>query len=491
MQYICIDLKSFYASVECMQRGLDPLNTNLVVADKSRTEKTICLAVTPSLKAYGIPGRARLFEVIGRVKEVNRQRLKKTSSGKFSGASCLASELNNDLSLELDFIVAPPQMATYMKISTDIYKIYLKYISPDDIHVYSIDEVFINAAPYLRKYRCTARELAVRMIKDVLSTTGITATAGIGTNLYLSKIAMDIVAKKMPADKDGVRIAELDEMSYRQKLWSHRPITDFWRVGKGISRRLESIRVYTMGDIAELSVRNEDVLYRMFGINAELLIDHAWGWEPCTISQIKSYHPENHSISRGQVLSEPYTYEKARLICREMSDALALELVRKTVACDQLILDIGYDGYMIPDSYDGKLCTDGYGRKIPEASHGSVNLGRITSSSRLIITAMMKLYERITDPGLMIRRITVAAVHVVSEPETSEESIQYSLFEDNSELELRRKNEKNQLERERRLQTALLSIKDKYGKNAVLKGMNFMEGATAKERNAQVGGHKA
>lgn len=492
MQCICIDLKSFYASVECVERGLDPMNTNLVVADESRTEKTICLAVTPSLKSYGIPGRARLFEVIQTVKDVNYHREKKAPYRRFTGSSYLASELNSNPSLKLDFIVAPPQMAHYMEVSTRIYEIYLRYIAPEDIHVYSIDEVFIDATAYLDTYKCTAHELAMRMIRDVLKETGITATAGIGTNLYLAKIAMDIVAKKMPADKDGVRIAELDEMSYREKLWSHRPITDFWRVGKGISKRLESVYIYTMGDIARASEYNEDMLYRMFGVNAELLIDHAWGWEPCTMAAIKSYKPENHSLSQGQVLSRPYSFHEGRLIIREMTDQLSLDLVRKGLVSDQIVLTVGYDHTGIPKNYNGITETDRYGKTIPKSAHGSINLGRQTASTAMFLQAVTELFDRIVDPQLMIRRMYVVANHVISEKDIREdEPIQYSFFDDIEEMEKRQAEEKEALAKEKQLQKALLTIKDKYGKNAILKGMNFEDSATARERNGTVGGHKA
>ncbi len=492
MQCICIDLKSFYASVECVERGLDPLNTNLVVADESRTEKTICLAVTPSLKSYGIPGRARLFEVIQTVKDVNYHREKKAPYRRFTGSSYLASELNSNPCLKLDFIVAPPQMAHYMEVSTRIYEIYLRYIAPEDIHVYSIDEVFIDATAYLDTYKCTAHELAMRMIRDVLKETGITATAGIGTNLYLAKIAMDIVAKKMPADKDGVRIAELDEMSYREKLWSHRPITDFWRVGKGISKRLESVYIYTMGDIARASEYNEDMLYRMFGVNAELLIDHAWGWEPCTMAEIKSYKPENHSLSQGQVLSRPYSFHEGRLIIREMTDQLSLDLVRKGLVADQIVLTVGYDHTGIPENYNGIIETDRYGKTIPKSAHGSINLGRQTASTAMFLQAVTELFNRIVDRKLMIRRMYVVANHVIPEKNVQDdEPIQYSFFDDIEEMEKRQAEEKEALAKEKQLQKALLTIKDKYGKNAILKGMNFEDGATARERNGTVGGHKA
>lgn len=491
MQCICIDLKSFYASVECVDRGLDPMDTNLVVADESRTENTICLAVTPSLKKYGIPGRARLFEVIQKVKNANQKRRENNMYHEFTGSSCLASELDKNPSLKLDFIVAPPRMAHYMEVSTKIYEIYLRYIAPEDIHVYSIDEVFIDVTAYLKTYKCTAHELAMKLIREVLRETGITATAGIGTNLYLAKIAMDIVAKKMPADENGVRIAELDEMSYRKKLWSHRPLTDFWRIGQGISKKLEAEGLFTMGDVARFSEYGEDKLFKIFGVNAELLIDHAWGYEPTPVSAIKSYKPENHSISQGQVLSCPYDFQKGQLIVREMTELLVLDLVRKRLVTDQIVLTIGYDHTGIPKGYKGKLEMDRYGKTIPKQAHGSINIDRQTSSTKLIVQATMKLYNKIVDPDLLVRRMYVVANHVVQENEAKEEIVQYSLFDDVDELERQREQEKAALEREHSLQKAMLSIKDKYGKNAILKGLNFQDGATTIERNRQVGGHKA
>ncbi len=489
--YICIDLKSFYASVECVERGLDPLNTNLVVADAGRTEKTICLAVTPALKQYGIPGRARLFEVIETVRQVNAQRLQKLSNHEFTGKSCLASELSQNPSLQLDFVIAPPQMAHYMEISTKIYEIYLRYIAPEDIHVYSIDEVFIDVTGYLKTYHCTPQELARKMIREVLQETGVTATAGIGTNLYLAKIAMDIVAKKIPADENGVRIAELDEMSYREKLWSHTPLTDFWRIGSGYARRLEKMQIFTMGDLARFSEHGEDLLFRMFGVAAELLIDHAWGYEPCTMQAIKSYQPKGHSISQGQVLPCPYDFEKGRLIVREMTELLVLDLVRKKMVADQIVLMVGYDHTGIPETYRGELKKDRYGKKIPKAAHGSVNLGKQTSSTKCIMEKVLSLYDRIVDPELQVRRMSITANHVIPEGEVQEEVMQYSLFDDVEAQEQKRKQEQESLKKEHQLQEAILSIKDRYGKNAILKGMNFREGATTIERNEQVGGHKA
>ena len=492
--YIAIDLKSFYASVECMDRQLDPLTTNLVVADESRTEKTICLAVSPSLKAHGIPGRARLFEVIQRVREVNNNRRHRAPRGQFTGKSASAPELQANPALELDYVVAVPRMGRYMEVSAKIYSVYLKYVSPDDIHVYSIDEVFIDATSYLKLYKLSAREFAMKLIRDVLQTTGITATAGIGSNMYLCKIAMDIEAKHIQADKDGVRIAELDERSYREKLWNHRPLTDFWRVGRGYASRLESAGMYTMGDVARMSVKNEDLLYRMFGINAELLIDHAWGWEPCTIGDIKAYKPESNSVGSGQVLHCAYTAEKAKLIVREMTDLLVLDLVDKGLVTDQMVLTVGYDIENLTDprrrsTYRGEVTTDPYGRKIPKHAHGTANLGRRTSSTRLITDAVMELFDRIVDGDLLVRRINLVANHVLPENAVQQELAfdQLDLFSDVADKEA----EEALLAREKRRQQALLTIRKKYGKNAILKGMNYEEGATTRERNAQIGGHKA
>ena len=497
--YVAIDLKSFYASAECAARKLDPLTTNLVVADESRTEKTICLAVSPSLKKYGIPGRARLFEVLQKVKEVNRQRLNRAPGHRFTGKSTCSVELEDDPALELDLLIAKPRMAYYMRLSTEIYGIYLKYVSSEDVHVYSIDEVFIDVTRYLKTYHMTARELTMTMVQDVLHTTGITATAGIGTNLYLSKIAMDIVAKKIPADKDGVRIAELDEMTYRTQLWSHQPITDFWRVGPGIARKLAEYRMYTMGDVCRRSVQNEELLYRLFGINAELLIDHAWGWEPCTIQAIKAYRPESNSLSSGQVLSCPYEAEKGKLIVQEMTDQLVLELVEKKLVADQMVLTVCYDTQNLKEParmsfYHGPLEADRYGRQAPKPAHGSVNLGKFTSSTRLIMQAVSDLYDRIVDSHLLVRRMYVVANHVLREedaPREADQPLQLDLFTDYAALEIQQTEDHAALEKERRLQDAMISIKKRYGKNAILKGMNFEEGATARERNEQVGGHKA
>lgn len=502
--YIAIDLKSFYASVECKERNRDPLTTNLVVADKSRTEKTICLAVTPSLKSYGIPGRPRLFEVVQKVREANNKRRWKAPNRTFNGSSDDMAKLDANPALEIDYIVAPPRMAYYMEYSTKIYNVYLKYVAPEDIFPYSIDEVFMDVTDYLQTYRMTARELAMTMIQDVLKTTGITATAGIGTNMYLCKIAMDIVAKHIEPDKNGVRIAELDEMSYRKKLWSHRPITDFWRVGKGYAKKLEEHGLYTMGDIARCSIGkpnelyNEELLYKLFGINAELLIDHAWGYEPCTMEQVKAYKPETNSVSSGQVLHCPYDYEKARLIVKEMTDQMVLDLVDKGLVTDQLVLTIGYDienlsNANLRNQYKGEVTIDRYGRKVPKHAHGTANLEKKTSSTRLITNAVMDLYDRVVDENLLVRRITITANKLVDEKSVKQEDEyqQLDLFTDYEALKKKQAEEEEKLERERRMQEAMLSIKKKFGKNAVLKGMNLEEGATAKDRNEQIGGHKA
>ncbi|MCR4563563.1 MAG: DNA methylase [Clostridiales bacterium] len=491
--YIAIDLKSFYASVECVERGLDPLDTNLVVADLSRTEKTICLAVSPSLKKYGIPGRARLFEVVEKVREVNSLRRSSAPKNKLTGKSFYGHELDENKLLEVDYIVAPPQMAKYMEVSTRIFDIYLKYVSSEDVHVYSVDEIFIDATNYLKTYKMTAHELAMKMIRDVLSETGITATAGIGSNMYLCKIAMDIVAKKMPADKDGVRIAELDEMSYRKELWEHTPLTDFWRIGKGISKKLIDNGMYTMGDVARCSIENEDKLYKLFGINAELLIDHAWGWEPCRISDIKSYVPESNSLSVGQVLSTPYTFDRAKLIIREMTDNLVLDLVKKGLVTDQMVLTVGYDVKDSKTVAETETETDRYGRTAPKSAHGSINLKMPTSSTKMITDAVTKLFDRIVDRTLTVRRMYVVANRVVREEtlKDKEQFEQLDMFTDYEKKEKDEKEQTKQLEKEKKIQNTVISIKEKYGKNAILKGMNFEEGATARERNEQVGGHKA
>ena len=473
--YIAIDLKSFYASVECVERGLDPLTTNLVVADPERTEKTICLAVSPSLKAYGIPGRARLFEVVQKVKEVNAGHPKE----------------------RLTYQIAPPRMALYMDYSTRIYNLYLRYVAPEDIHVYSIDEVFMDVTHYLGTYHMTARELAAKMIQDVFAETGITATAGIGTNLYLCKVALDIVAKHVKPDRNGVRIAKLDEMSYRRLLWNYRPLTDFWRVGRGYQKKLEENGLYTMGDIARCSLggarefHNEELLYRLFGINAELLIDHAWGWEPCTIKAAKEYVPENRSISQGQVLSCAYSFENGQLIIREMTELLVLELVKKKIVTDQIVLTVGYDNEGIPKDFNGKFEKDRYGRKIPKSAHGSINLENYTSSTKKIMNAVITLYRQIVDKNLQVRRMYVVANHIKPENDVSEKFVQLDLFSDTEEMERRQQAEKKSDEKERSIQKAVISIKERFGKNAVLKGMNLQEGATTIERNGQVGGHKA
>ena len=494
--YIAIDLKSFYASVECADRRLDPLATNLVVADESRTEKTICVAVSPSLKSYGIPGRARLFEVVQKVREANALRHRNAPNRRFTGKSSNAPELNANPALEIGYIVARPRMARYMEVSSQIFGIYMRHVSPDDIHVYSIDEVFIDATQYLRMYNLTAREFTIRLIRDVLKETGITATAGIGTNLYLCKIAMDIVAKHIPADRDGVRIAELDERSYRRQLWTHRPLTDFWRVGHGIAARLEEHGMRTMGDVARASLRNEDMLYRLFGVNAELVIDHAWGWEPCTIAAIKSYQPDTRSISQGQVLQEPYDFAKGRLVAKEMADSLSLELVEKRIVTDMMELTVCYDVENLKGGgrgYEGPVVSDRYGRLAPKDAHGTERLGQHTSSSRLIVDAVMRIYDRAVNKGLLVRRLYVVANHILPEAEAAKASKPepLDLFTDYAELEKKKAAEREQRDKERKAQEAVLAIREKLGKNAILKGMNLEDGATARERNQQIGGHKA
>lgn len=504
--YIAIDLKSFYASVECMERGLDPLTALLVVADSSRTEKTICLAVSPALKAYGISGRARLFEAIQKVKEVNALRQKKAPGHVFSGNSTDDRELKADPKLSLNFLIATPQMARYMEISTRIYQVYLRFIAPEDIHVYSIDEVFIDATAYLDTYHLSPRDLAMKLIREVLKETGITATAGIGTNLYLAKIAMDVMAKRMPADKDGVRIASLDEMDYRRELWDHRPLTDFWRVGRGYQKKLEAVGLMTMGDIARCSLGktgefyNEDLLYKLFGINAELLIDHAWGWEPCTIRDIKSYAPETNSISQGQVLTEPYSFDKARIVVREMADALSMDLVAKGLVTSQLVLTVGYDIENLTDperakNYKGPVTEDHYGRKVPKHAHGTEHLKYVTSGASVIGDAFCRLFDRAVDPELLIRRMYVVAADVVPEgsvPVSScRENSQLDLFTDYAAQERKEAEEIHRLEREHSAQEAMLQVKLKYGKNAMIKGTSLQEGATGMTRNRQIGGHRA
>ena len=466
--YIAIDLKSFYASVECVERGLDPLTTNLVVADESRTEKTICLAVSPSLKAYGIGGRARLFEVYQKARGV-------------------------------DFIIAPPQMAHYIEVSSEIYRIYSKYIAPEDIHVYSIDEVIMDVTAYLGSYKLTAHQLAMKMIRDVLKQTSITATAGIGTNMYLCKVAMDIVAKKMPADKDGVRIAELDELTYRRELWNYRPITKFWRVGHGIAEKLALYGIDTMGRLARMSLQNEELLYQLFGVNAELLIDHAWGWEPCTIEAVKAYRPETNSFSSGQVLQEPYNFKKARVVIQEMAEGMALNLVSKRLVTDQLVLTVGYDTESltrpeIREKYHGEITTNYYGKAVPKHAHGTFNLKKPTSSSRLIMEGAAELFDRHVNPDLLIRRLNLTTNHVIAESVATAQDHspqQLDLFTDYDALEKQKQEEQARLDKERRIQETQLKINNRFGKNAILRGLNFKEGATAKERNKQIGGHKA
>ena len=497
--YIAIDLKSFYASVECRDRGLDPLDTNLVVADESRTDKTICLAVTPTLKSFGISGRARLFEVKQRVQEVNADRKRNLRGREFAGSSHFYSELSKDPSLALDFIIAPPRMAYYMEYSTRIYEIYMKYVAPEDIIVYSIDEVFMDVTDYLQTYRMSPRDLAMKMILEVLETTGITATAGIGTNLYLCKVAMDVMAKHIPSDENGVRIAFLDEMTYRRELWSHRPITDFWRVGRGYAKKLETYGIYTMGDVARCSEQNEELLYRLFGKNAELLIDHAWGWEPCTVEAVKAYRPESSSLGSGQVLQCPYDAEKAKLVVREMADALSLDLVEKRLVTDQIVITVGYDIENLTDperrkKYRGEVVTDRYGRQIPKHAHGTENLESFTSSTQKVVEAASVLYDRIVDKNLLIRRMNITANNIVEEKDAPQKNNSYQqldLFTDYAAEEEQEKQEALRLDRERKLQEATITIKKKFGKNAILKGMSLQEGATAKNRNEQIGGHKA
>ena len=500
--YLCIDLKSFYASVECMERSLDPLTTNLVVADASRTTKTICLAVSPSLKSFGIPGRPRLFEVVKKVNEVNRQRLYKAKGQRFTGSSFNINELNDDLNLKLEYIIAPPRMAHYIEYSTNIYNIYLKYVAPEDIHVYSIDEVFMDLTNYLGPAKKTAHEFAMMLIQDVLLNTGITATAGIGNNMYLAKVAMDIVAKHLPADKDGVRIAELDEQSYREKLWNHRPLTDFWRVGNGYARKLEACGLYTMGDIALCSIGtmqdqyNDGLLYKLFGVNAELLIDHAWGYEPTTIKDIRSYKPSTNSLGSGQVLHHAYTFEKAKLVVKEMADNLALKLVEKHLVTNQLVLMVGYDISNLDEehigNYKGPIVMDGYGRKMPGHSQGTTHLDLLTSSSSLIVKAAEKLFERIANPSLSIRRINITAVNVISEKFAKNQTVikQTSLFDDPGAID-KQEHDIKSIDKDHKLQQAMLQIKERYGKNSILRGMNYEEDATTIDRNGQIGGHKA
>lgn len=496
--YIAIDLKSFYASVECVERRLDPLDTNLLVADVSRTEKTICLAVSPSLKAYGISGRARLFEAVQRIREVNDSRRRNQSDSMLKGKSFSDRELKAHPCMELDYIAAPPRMALYIEYSTRVYQIYLKYVSADDVHVYSIDEVFIDATDYLKLYQMTAHQMAMTMIRDVLQQTGITATAGIGTNMYLAKVAMDIVAKHIPADKDGVRIAELDESTYRESLWAHQPLTDFWRVGKGTMNRLAPYGIHTMGDIARMSVRNENLLYRLFGVNAELLIDHAWGWEPCTIKMVKQYKPATNSLSSGQVLASAYDTRKASIVLREMAEALALDLLDKHLVTDQIVLYIGYDveslsNPQISSQYHGEISIDHYGRRVPKHSQGTTRLPMPTFSARLIEQYALELYQRIVNPTLLVRRLILTVNNVVDEKKAkpSPQTIEFDLFVDYEEQVEQLRRQREQLEKERRLMETTLKLKKRFGKNSLLKGLNYEEGATQKERNNQIGGHKA
>ena len=484
--------------MECRERGLDPMNTNLVVADESRTDKTICLAVTPSLKSYGISGRGRLFEVKQRVREVNQARAYAAPGKKTQWSSCFDSELRANPTMAVDFLIAPPRMALYMEYSTRIYNVYMKYVAPEDIVVYSIDEVFMDVTNYLDTYKLTPKELTMKMILDVLETTGITATAGIGTNLFLCKVAMDVVAKHIPPDKNGVRIAELDEKRFRKELWNHKPLTDFWRVGRGYAKKLEEHGLFTMGDVARCSVYNENLLYKLFGKNAELLIDHAWGWEPCTMEAIKAYKPASNSLGSGQVLHQPYPAEKARLVLREMTDLLVLDLVDKGLVTDQLVVTVGYDIENLTDStrrknYHGEITVDHYGREVPKHAHGTANLGSYTSSTKKILDAVAELFDRIVDPDLLVRRLNVVANHVIAEGDRVEEPVaeQLDFFTDYAAEDAKREAERADLERERKRQQAMLTIKKKFGKNAILKGMNLEEGATAKDRNAQIGGRKA
>lgn len=495
--YACIDLKSFYASVECRERNLDPITTNLVVADNSRTEKTVCLAISPSMKQYGLGGRARLFEVVQKTKEVNRQRKANNYNRAFKGKSFNDIDLKNNKELELDYIVAPPRMAYYMKYSAQIYNVYLKYISKEDIYVYSIDEVFMDITNYLSYYKLTPRELITKIIHDVYKTTGITATAGIGTNMYLAKVAMDIDAKHTEPDEYGVRLSELDEMSYRERLWNHKPLTSFWRVGKGIAKKLEQNYMYTMGDVARCSIENEDKLYKLFGINAELLIDHAWGWEPCTIKDVKSIKPERKSLCSGQVLHSPYDYKKTKLIIKEMADLLALDLVSKKLVTNQLILTVGYDienltNPEIRRKYHGEITTDQYGRSVPKHAHGTINIDHHTSSSKIITSSLIDLFEEIINKDLLTRRINISANNLMHEDKVIEKPKieQFDLFDNRIDKTEIIKKQKIEESKEKELQKALLNIKNKYGKNAILKGMNYEEGGTTIERNGQIGGHK-
>lgn len=497
--YIAIDLKSFYASVECVERCLDPLDTHLVVADESRTSKTICLAVSPSLKGYGIAGRARLFEVEQRMREVNNERCRRAPGRRLTGTSVSKSELDGHPEWQAGYIVAPPRMAHYIKYSTDIYAVYLKYVAATHIHVYSIDEVFMDVTDYLHAYGGDAHLMARTIIRDVLQQTGITATAGIGTNMYLCKVAMDIVAKHLPADADGVRIACLDEETYRRELWDHRPLTDFWRIGKGTMHKLETHGMHTMGEVARMSVISENFLFRLFGVNAELLIDHAWGWEPCTIEAVKAYRPATHSLSSGQVLMSPYPTEKARIVVREMAEAVALDLLDKRLVANHLTLSIGYDRESLNDpetrmDYEGQIVTDHYGRNVPKPAHGSRKLERHTCSARRISETILEIFDSIVNPILLVRRITIAAGNAIPEDSVEEKKKEVGerdMFTDYEALERQRKTEEEALMKERKMMETTLKIKKKFGKNAFLKGTDLEEGATARDRNSQIGGHKA
>ena len=509
-QYVAIDAKSFYASVECVERHLNPLTTNLVVADESRTEKTICLAVSPALKAHGVPGRPRLFEVIQRVRDVNRERMNagirsgaikrnpETKKYQFSSASFDAEAIESDPTLEVSYIIAPPRMRLYEEYSSRIYATYLKYVAPEDIIVYSIDEVFIDVTNYLHTYGMTAHEMTMTMVRDVLYNTGITATAGIGTNLFLAKVAMDIVAKKAKPDKDGVRIAVLDEMSFREILWTHRPLTDFWRIGGGTAARLEAMQLFTLGDVARASLDPvfEALLYKVFGINAELIIDHAWGWEPVTVDIIKQYRPSTNSISSGQVLHCPYDFDKGRLIVREMTELLVLDLVRKRLVTKQIVLNIGYDRESLTgdraQKYTGPVTMDHYGRKVPKHAHGTGNIDHYTSSTHTIMEAVLELYDRVVNRNLLIRRVNIAACNLISEDDVPEDKpMQLDMFTDYEAVDREKKAQQAAEEKERKLQRVTLAIQDRFGKNAMLKGMNLMEGGTTIDRNGQIGGHKA
>lgn len=496
--YIAIDLKSFYASVECVERGLNPLTTNLLVADVSKTEKTICLAVTPSLKAYGISGRARLFEAVQQVKIANAQRKAKLKGKDFTGSSYNADELKANPNLSVDYIAAPPRMALYRECSARIAAIYLKYVSIDDLYAYSIDEVFIDATDYLDIYKMNAHDFARMLIQDVLASSGVTATAGIAENMYLCKVALDITAKHIQPDKDGVRIAELDMMTYRRTLWTHKPLTDFWMIGRGIEKRLNRLGLFTMGDVARCSIQNEDCLYREFGKNAQYIIDQAWGWESVTIADIKAYKPKSTSISSGQVLTRPYTFDETRIIVREMTENLVLGLVEKGLVTDQIVLQIGYDIDNLKDpkrreEYSGTIEIDRYGREIPKHARGTANMGKHTSSTRIVTEKTLELFERIVDPKLLVRRLNITANHIVGENEAVKNTTpqQLSLFDDAQEIERRQAQEDAAEEKERKIQKAMIQIKGRYGANAILKGTNFQEGSTARERNGTLGGHKA